>query len=119
MTSAATALADGPNAFTAVGLVAEKAWNPSGEAIMPTDLVALFVQLGRGVGALGASSATRIRDPWITFEHSRTTNGQTQQDHLLISDLGWSLQEAAEVRLRLLPFEEDWNAPEMDAYDAL
>ena len=27
--------------------------------------------------------------------------------------------QAAELRARLAPFAEDWNRPEMDAYDAL
>jgi hypothetical protein len=35
-----------------------------------------------------------------------------------IADLGWTIDEAAATRARLLAFEEDWNAPGMDAYDA-
>jgi hypothetical protein len=38
---------------------------------------------------------------------------------LLIADLGWSREEAAEVRAQLAAFEEDWDAPGMGAYDAL
>jgi hypothetical protein len=38
---------------------------------------------------------------------------------LLVSDLGWSQEEAAATRARLAAFEEDWDAPGMDAYDAL
>ena len=38
---------------------------------------------------------------------------------LLISDLGWSQEEALETRMRLRAFEEDWNAPGMEAYDSL
>lgn len=120
MTSVATTIADGVSIFTPPDRIGEESGNASREPILQTDLVALFVQLAKGVGALTVSSATRIRDPWITFEHTRTTtNGQRFPHHLLISSLDWSAQEAAEIRLRLLPFEDDWNAPGMEIYDAL
>jgi len=32
---------------------------------------------------------------------------------------GLTMEQAAELRQRLLPFEEDWNAPGMEAYDDL
>ena len=38
---------------------------------------------------------------------------------LLIADLGWIPQQAANTRARLASFEEDWNAPGMDGYDDL
>lgn len=38
---------------------------------------------------------------------------------LLIRDLGWTEAEAAAIRAQLATFEEDWDAPGMDAYDAL
>lgn len=38
---------------------------------------------------------------------------------LLVEDLGWTREEAAAVRAQLATFAEDWEAPEMDAYDAL
>jgi hypothetical protein len=38
---------------------------------------------------------------------------------LLISDLGWDCQEVLETRSRLSAFEEDWDAPGMEAYDQL
>lgn len=41
------------------------------------------------------------------------------QSSLLISDLGWSAEKAAETYMRLRHFEEDWDAPGMDAYDEL
>jgi hypothetical protein len=37
----------------------------------------------------------------------------------LIAELGWSAGEAWETRRRLRSFEEDWDAPGMDAYDDL
>jgi hypothetical protein len=36
-----------------------------------------------------------------------------------ISRLGWSRAKAAEVRASLRAFDEDWNAPGMEAYDRL
>ena len=47
------------------------------------------------------------------------TNSQTTQRQLLISELGWSEEEAQETRMRLRSFEEDWNAPGMEGYDDL
>ncbi|MFZ5451673.1 MAG: hypothetical protein ACOZF2_07355 [Thermodesulfobacteriota bacterium] len=38
---------------------------------------------------------------------------------LLVSDLGWSSEEAKEMRDRLAAFEEDWDAQSMKVYDHL
>jgi len=38
---------------------------------------------------------------------------------LQLADLNWTREEAIETRLRLRSFEEDWDAPGMDAYDRL
>ena len=38
---------------------------------------------------------------------------------LLVSNLGWSGEEAKETRTRLAALEEDWDAPGMEAYDRL
>ena len=38
---------------------------------------------------------------------------------LLVADLGWTRQKAAAVRAQLAAFEQGWDSPEMDAYDAL
>lgn len=38
---------------------------------------------------------------------------------LLVSDLGWSAEEAKETRARLAALEEDWDAPGMEDYDHL
>lgn len=42
-----------------------------------------------------------------------------QSQKLLIADIGWTREEAQETRARLASFEEDWNAPGMELYDAL
>ena len=38
---------------------------------------------------------------------------------LLVRDLGWSREQALETYYRLQSFSDDWDAPGMDAYDAL
>ena len=38
---------------------------------------------------------------------------------LSVASLGWSMEEVIETRMRLRVFEEDWDAPGMEAYDAL
>jgi hypothetical protein len=41
------------------------------------------------------------------------------QGPLLVSNLNWSTEEVQETRARLAAFEEDWDAPGMEAYDTL
>lgn len=41
----------------------------------------------------------------------------TQERHL--SNYGIDETQAADLRARLRTFEEDWNRPDMDGYDAL
>jgi hypothetical protein len=36
-----------------------------------------------------------------------------------IEELGWTKQQAAETGAKLKSFDEDWNAPGMEAYDVL
>ena len=36
-----------------------------------------------------------------------------------VSELGWTVEQAAAMRHRLSAFADDWNDPAMDAYDAL
>ena len=38
---------------------------------------------------------------------------------LLVSNLGWSAEEAKETRARLAALEEDWDTPGMEDYDHL
>ena len=35
-----------------------------------------------------------------------------------IEELGWTKEQAAETRSKLMSFDQDWNAPGMEAYDA-
>jgi hypothetical protein len=36
---------------------------------------------------------------------------------LTIADLGWTEEQAAEIRAQLASFAEDWDDPAMDIYD--
>jgi hypothetical protein len=49
----------------------------------------------------------------------QTRNTQATDTPLLVSDLGWSPEEAKETRARLAVLEEDWDAPGMGEYDHL
>lgn len=54
-------------------------------------------------------------EPGVVFDLNRPKRATPN----LIADLGWSQAQAAETRAKLAAFEDDWAAPEMDAYDAL
>jgi hypothetical protein len=40
-------------------------------------------------------------------------------DRRLIAELAWTPDQVIETRMRLRTFEEDWDAPGMEAYDDL
>lgn len=42
-----------------------------------------------------------------------------QEGHIDLASVGIAPEQAADLRSRLKAFEEDWNRPDMDAYDAL
>ena len=54
----------------------------------------------------------------LLCDWNRTTSVMPYRP-LLISDLGWTIEEAIETRARLKSFEEDWDSPGMEAYDKL
>ena len=45
------------------------------------------------------------------------TASSSRPKRRLIKDLGWTKERARKVRARLASFDEDWNAPGMEAYD--
>lgn len=59
--------------------------------------------------------ATFRDEPGVVFDLNRPKRATPN----FIADLGWSQAQAAETRAKLAAFEDDWGAPEMDAYDAL
>ena len=86
-------------------------------------LLALHLDEPSYYTTLGKSSLSSIQDPWLSRDRyeitTRAIYSRTPNDRLLISDLGWTTDKAAEIYLRLRHFEEDWDAPGMDAYDGL
>ncbi len=86
-----------------------------------TELIALLnlYPLGYSAGNYD-SSLSSIGDPWMHTSGPGASIGFALcRRRLLISDLGWSPEQARETYMRLRHFEEDWNAPGMDAYDDL
>lgn len=55
----------------------------------------------------------------VSSKEKPNLKAQTAAGPLLVSDLGWSTEEAKETRARLAGLEEDWDAPGMEAYDQL
>ena len=47
------------------------------------------------------------------------TNGQERRGEINLAARGITPQQAAEMRHRVISFEEDWNAPGMEVYDEL
>src|SRR5215218_4821662 len=81
-------------------------------------LIKLYPSDHPGIGS--KSTLTSIDDPWSP--HGVIGGGAypfESRRRLLISDLGCTPEKAAEIYMRLRHFEEDWNAPGMDAYDDL
>jgi hypothetical protein len=62
---------------------------------------------------------TDISPEAITSKRKKVRKAQATNSLLLVSDLGWSTEEAKETRTRLAAFEEDWEAPGMEAFDHL
>lgn len=47
------------------------------------------------------------------------TNGKERRGEIDLAARGITPQQAAEMRNRVISFEEDWNAPGMEVYDEL
>jgi uncharacterized protein (UPF0335 family) len=77
----------------------------------------LIEQVERLDPALQATLAKRFQEI-IKEELAAGASGKAHKERS-IQDLGWSEEEAREVRASLQSFEEDWSAPGMDAYDEL
>ena len=69
-----------------------------------------------GPVALLASSA--ISKSWLYLAGNALTTSSILPARS-IDALGWTPAEALETHLRLRTFEEDWDAPGMEAYDDL
>ena len=51
--------------------------------------------------------------------NANSVEAQAAAGLLLVSNLGWSAEEAKETRARLGALEEDWDTPGMEDYDHL
>lgn len=47
------------------------------------------------------------------------TNGRERRGEINLAARGITPEQAAEMRNRVISFEEDWNAPGMEVYDEL
>lgn len=84
-----------------------------------TDLIALLSLYGLSplvCGTMSTTALTKVWEPMVLFE---VRTAPTTARGLSVVNLGWSMEEVIETRMRLRVFEEDWDAPGMEAYDAL
>lgn len=58
-------------------------------------------------------------DGWIIDGCTEVKTFPETKKPLLISDLGWTREQALETYLHFRTFREDWEAPGMEAYDEL
>ena len=65
-----------------------------------------------------ASAEEEVSPEVMTRPTTEATTGPKRRP-LLLSDLGWSKEETIDTYFRLRPFQEDRDAPGMDAYDDL
>ncbi len=83
---------------------------------LPSDWSKLWIKYGP-VPILNIPVASAIKTPVTTVTDLTSTT--KYKGGLDIRDLHWTAVETLETYLRLKPFEEDWNAPGMEGYDAL
>lgn len=63
------------------------------------------------------TSVSSMVDPWhVDIKKEIRTIGSGVQP-LTISDLGWTREQARDVRARLATFAADWDDPSMDIYN--
>jgi hypothetical protein len=55
----------------------------------------------------------------IGIDEARVIVTFLPEGRLNLSEIGMSEAQAASLRARLRPFADDWDRPEMEAYDAL
>ncbi|MEO6871429.1 MAG: hypothetical protein ABI233_04325 [Chthoniobacterales bacterium] len=66
------------------------------------------------------NGAVKLSGDPPAIDHARVLVTFLTSDHQVdLTARGIGPKQAAELGARLAPFAEDWNRPEMDAYDAL
>ena len=84
-----------------------------------TDIIALLGLYGLGPLMCGTASTTALREVWEPMVLFEVRTAPSTARSPAVATLGWSMEEVIETRMRLRVFEEDWDAPGMEAYDAL
>ena len=74
----------------------------------------------RQMDRMSKNRVRRISGQTAPRRDARSQGGEAVpvRDHP-VSELGWSREKAARVRASLRAFDEDWDAPGMEAYDRL
>jgi hypothetical protein len=81
-----------------------------------SDWVKLWMKYGPvSISSIASSSTINVTATIVTD----LTSTAGHKGGLDIRNLRWTTAEALETYLRLKIFEEDWNAPGMEGYDAL
>ena len=62
---------------------------------------------------------TDVSQEAVSSKGKPNRDAQAAAGLLLVSNLGWSAEEAKETRARLAALEEDWDTPGMEEYDHL
>ena len=66
------------------------------------------------------NGAVKLMEDPPAIDHARVLVTFLTADHVVdLAARGIAPAQAAELRARLASFADDWNRPEMDAYDAL
>lgn len=65
--------------------------------------------------------ASSIVDIWglDRLNREQAVSYAVQDIKLSVRSLGWTITQAIETRVRLLAFEDDWDAPGMEVYDEM
>jgi len=58
-------------------------------------------------------------EPTRSARAARLEDASSAVSRHLVSELGWTREQAAQVRAALQVFDQDWNAPGMEEYDKL
>lgn len=83
-----------------------------------TDLLVLLQYYGKGVPLrITVSSTHAFTEAWSSQKEFDVTTSGAISGGRLLAELGWSLEQALETRMRLRTPEKDWNARAMGTYN--
>lgn len=92
-----------------------------GDNATTPNLVVVLAEAARTAQTFDLLIVDEFTDVRVDVEFASTPLPElgAERPPLRVADLGWSREYAAKIRAQLAAFEEDWDAPGMDAYDAL